>query len=117
MSLESSIFDALKGLVTNRVYPDQAPQKVDLPYIVYQQVGGGGVNFMDTATPSKKNARIQISVWGSTRAQVAPLARSAEDALRAAAGLQVVVLAAPVALTDDQTKYRGTQQDFSIWYT
>ena len=116
MSLESAIFDALKGLVASRVYPDEAPQKVNLPFIIYQQVGGSPVNFMDISTPSKKNARIQISVWGDSRNQVAPLARSAEDALRSATGLQSSVLGAPVALIDSATKLRGTQQDFSIWY-
>jgi hypothetical protein len=117
MSLESDIFDAIKGLVGNRVYPDLAPDKVAKPYVVYQQVGGFGVNFMDSTIPSKKNARIQISVWSGKRDEVATLARSIEDALRATASLQATVLSAAVAVVDGETKLRGSQQDFSVWHS
>lgn len=115
MTTESLIFDALKGLVSDRVYPDQAPDKCAKPYIVYQQVGGIGVNFLDPTIPSKKNARMQLSVWGSSRESVVALARSVEDALRAVTTLQPTVLSAPIADYDSQTKLYGTHQDFSVW--
>lgn len=115
MSLESQIFDALKTLVSNRVYPDIATENAVLPYITYQQVGGRGVNFLDSATPSKKNARIQINVWGETRIQVADLSRLVEDTMRAATSLQTSVLGASVAMYEPVTKLRGTRQDFSVW--
>jgi hypothetical protein len=82
LSLESDLFDALKGLVGNRVYPDIAPQAVARPYIVYQQVGGRGVNFVDPTVPSKKNARIQVAAWADTRAAASALGRQIEDTLR-----------------------------------
>lgn len=115
MSVESTLFDALKTLVSNRVYPDIAPENATRPYITYQQVGGLPVNFVDTATvPSKRNSRFQINVWADTRAAAATLAGQVETALRGAAP-HTTVLGAPVALFDLETRLRGTRQDFSFW--
>lgn len=119
MTIEASIFATLKTLVANRVYRDVAPQNVTaLPRITFSQIGGDAVNFLDQARPSKKNARIQISCWGSDRDSVAALARSVEDALRAAnsAGVtQTVVLSGMMAVYEPDTKLYGAHQDFSIW--
>lgn len=115
MSIESSIFDALKTLVSNRVYPDIAPENAVRPYITYQQVGGEGVNFVDSTTPSLKNARMQINVWADTRAAAATLAGQVETAIRGATTLRPKILGAPVAMFDLETKLRGTRQDFSVW--
>lgn len=114
MSIESQIFDSLKTLVSNRCYPDIAPELTTRPYITYQQVGGEGINFIDSTIPSKKNARFQINVWADTRASAATLASQVEDALRASA-LQTTVLGAPVASYDPDTGLRGSRQDFSFW--
>jgi len=115
MSLESQIFDALKGLVANRVFPDVAPDAA-LPYVTYQQVGGEAINFTDGAVPDRSNARIQINVWAATRADASRIGAEVEIAIRGAGALQPTVLSARVALYDDATKARGTMQDFSLWY-
>jgi hypothetical protein len=115
MTIESSIFSTLGSLVSNRCYPDIAPDLAVRPYITYQQVGGSGVNFVDSTTPSKKNARFQINVWADTRGAAATLSGQVEDALRAATTLQTVVLGAPVASYEVETGLRGTRQDFSFW--
>lgn len=117
MSVESIIFDALKSLVSNRVYPDIAPENATKPYITYQQVGGEAVNFIDTTVPSKKNARFQINVWSQTRLEAASLSRQIEDAIRVVSTLQTTVLGAPAALYEADTKLHGTRQDFSFWHT
>jgi hypothetical protein len=101
--------------VTNRVYPDVAPELTARPYITYQQVGGSGVNFVAAAVPSKKNSRFQINVWADSRSSAAALAIQVEDALRVVAALQTTVLGAPVAMYDPETKLRGSRQDFSFW--
>lgn len=117
MSVESQIFDALKGLFSNRVYPDVGPESVARPYATYQQVGGAAVNFVDPTVPSKKSGRWQINVWADTRSQAAALSRQVEDALRVVTALQTTVLGAPVAIYEPETKLRGTRQDFSFWFT
>jgi hypothetical protein len=116
MSVESEVFNALKGLVSNRVFPDVAPDLTPRPYITYQQVGGEAVNFLDhTLAPSKTNSRIQVNVWADTRAQAAALAKQVEDALRATVALQTTVIGEAIAIYEDDTKLRGTIQDFSFW--
>lgn len=115
MSLESDIKTVLNSLVGNRVYPDVAPANVVKPFIVWQQVGGEAVNFMDPTIPSKRNARIQISVWATTRLSASDISRQAEDAMRAAA-LNTTVLGAGVATYETETGLYGMRQDFSIWH-
>lgn len=114
MSVESVIFDTLKGLVANRVFPDIAPAGTARPYITYQQVGGEAVNFLDPTVPSKKRSRFQLNVWSDTRASVAALAIAVEDALRQVASLQTTVEGAPVASYEPETNLRGSLQDFSF---
>ena len=115
MSLESSIFDALKTLTSNRVYPDVAPAAVDKPYISYQQVGGGAVNFMESTAVGTRNARMQINCWATTRLAANALARSAEDAL--VTTLKATVLGALTSIYEEDTQLFGTRQDFGIWYS
>lgn len=117
MTVEASLFLALKNLVSSRVYRDIAPANVTtLPRITFQQVGGVGVNFVDPTVPSKKNARFQINVWDATRDGAAALSRSIEDALRAYTALGTTVLGAPVAVYEETTLLYGTMQDFSFWH-
>lgn len=118
MSLESSIFDSLKSLVSNRVYPDVAPISTALPYITYQQVGGRAVSFLESAVVGKRNARVQVNCWAATRLAASNLARSAEDALVVDTTCRAIPLAAMVATFEDETEppLYGTRQDFSIWY-
>lgn len=115
MSLEIQIFQALKDLVDERVYPDIAPD-AELPYITYQQVGGEAVNFVDGAIPDRSNARIQIDVWAATRLQASQISAAVESTIRALSALQPTVLSARVDTYDPPTGARGAMQDFSLWY-
>ena len=117
MSLESNVFDALKSLVSNRVYPDVAPLGTAAPYITYQQVGGTAENFLESTPVGKRNARIQISCWATTRQASNNLARSAEDAL-VNSTMKAFVLGAFIAAYEDSLNppIYGTNQDFSVWY-
>lgn len=115
MTVEKQIFDALRALVSDRVYPDFAPENAARPYVTYQQIGGFPVNFMDDAEPSQTNARFRVNVWADTRSQAAELCMVVERTLRHAASLQTTVMTSPVALADPDTRLRGTSQDFSFW--
>ena len=115
MTAESLLYNAIKGLVANRVYFDVAPLGTVRPYLTCQQVGGASINFIDQAIPSKRNARFQINVWADTRAAAALLAGQVEDAMRAATALQTTVLGQPVATYEADPMLFGTRQDFSVW--
>jgi hypothetical protein len=115
MSLESDIFDAIKSLTSNRCYPDKAPQNPTPSYTVFQQVGGQALNYLESAAVGKRNARIQIACWATTRIAANALARSVEDAM-VASSLKAYVLSAFTADFDEETKLFGARQEFSIWY-
>ena len=115
MTVEASIYTALKTLVANRVYPDVAPFGAVRPFITYQQVGGTSVNFIDQTAPSKSNARFQVNVWADTRSAAALLSHQVEQALRGTTALQTTVLGQPVATYEVDTTLYGTRQDFSFW--
>jgi hypothetical protein len=117
VSVESLIYNTLRGLVANRVYQDITPPDVTaLPRITYQQVGGRAISFLESGVPSLKNGRFQVNVWGATRLQAAALSRQVEDALVLATALQTTPLGAPVAEYESETKLYGTRQDFSFWF-
>ena len=115
MSVEAIIFNSLRGVVSDRVFPDVAPQGAVRPYITYQQVGGEAVNFVESTAPNKANGRFQLNVWADTRMQASTTARQVEAALRAAP-LQTTVLGAPFSDYEPDTKLYGAVQDFEFWY-
>jgi hypothetical protein len=117
MTTESTIFDTLKSLVSNRVYPDVAPAGAATPYITYQQVGGEALAYVENTLPSSKNGRYQVNVWATTRAAAAALALQVEAALVQASAFQARAVGAPAATLDMDLSLYGTLQDFTIWST
>ncbi len=116
MSLESLFFDALKGLLSNQVYPDVAPEGVEVPFATYQAVGGGVVNYVEATVPDKQNARVQVTVWAATRTDASQIGKQVEDALRLTLPLQTTVLTARRSVYEELTRRRGSMQDFDFWY-
>jgi hypothetical protein len=116
MSLESDVQTALAALVSNRSYPDVAPNNVTAPYVVWQQVGGSAFSFLESAAVGKRNARIQVACWAATRLAASALSRTAEDALVTNTTLRATPLGAMVSDFDEDTRLYGSRQDFSIFY-
>jgi hypothetical protein len=115
MDQDELIYQALKGLVANRVYPDIARPDAQAPFITHQDVGGEAVNFLDGAPPGKANTRLQVNVWAKTRAEARAIAYQVELALRGVHELSTEVLGSLMTTADQATGYRGTVQHFSIW--
>jgi hypothetical protein len=114
--METELFDALKAIVANRVYPAAAPEGGgSAPYITWRASGGQAVNFQDGSQPSKENARLQINVWATTIIEAKQIAQRAETALRAAPALSTTVLTGMFTRHDEETKRHGTYQFFSCW--
>lgn len=112
--IEADLFTKLAPLVSNRVYPDVAPEGTTRPFITYQQKGGSPVNFLGAESSNKKNARFQINVWSDTRIEASTLIRQIED-LMVTSPLFGKIEGGAIATYDDVTKSRGTMQDFSFW--
>ena len=117
MSTESDIYNALKGLVANRCYPDFAPLSTARPYITYVQIGGEALSYLDNAIPSGKYGRFQINVWGDTRASVSALILQVEAAMIQASAFQARPLSAPSSDYDHDMLIYGSMQDFNVFST
>lgn len=116
MSMKTEIYNAIQGLVAGRVYTGAPPEDVVAPYVIYQRAGGKPINYTDGAIPDRKNARVQINVWAASMAIADPIAEQVESILRGVAALQTEVLSQVLDTYDEETKLRGTMQDFSFWY-
>mgnify|MGYP002777216211 CR=1 FL=1 len=115
MTVEANLFGSVQGLVSGRCYPDEAPATATPPYIVYQQVGGEAPTFLENALPSKENGRFQFTVWAQTRIQAKAISKQIEAALVADTDFQARPLGSPIAVIDEDTKLRGSRQDFTVW--
>ena len=117
MSFESDLYAALGALVSNRVYPDIAPQGAALPCIVYQQIGGQAFAFLESAMPSKKAALVQVRTWAATRLAANALARLIKDTLVESTTLRGEAVGAFIADIDIELQRFGTIQDFRFVFT
>ena len=114
MSLEATIYGALAPLVGGRCYPDVSPDGAARPLIIYQQVGGQAIDYVEAKVADKDNARVQVHVWATTRLEASQIARAARVAL-VEGEAEATTLGAAVSLYDDAMKLYGSRQDFSIW--
>lgn len=116
MTVEADIFTAIKGLVSNRAYPDlNDSATIVTPYIVYQEIGGEALTFLERAEPSKENGRFQVSCWATTRAASKALAKQVETAMTMATAFQAKPIGGKTSVFDEDTKLRGTRQDFTVF--
>jgi hypothetical protein len=115
VTVESDIFNAIKGLCGNRAFPDAAPFTTARPYVTYTQVGGDPLSYLDDAVPDRKNGRFQFNAWGDTRLQCSTLMLQIEAAMITAAAFQARPVSAPNSSYDHDMLIYGSQQDFSVW--
>lgn len=115
MSLEASLSSLLGPLVGGRCYPDTIPDNPTFPLIVYQQVGGQAIDYVEGKVADQDNARVQVHVWSNSRLEASQLAHAARVAL-VEGDARATTLGAPVSLYDGALKLYGSRQDFSFWY-
>jgi hypothetical protein len=114
MSIEATLNTTLGALVGGRVYPDTPPDNPTFPLIVYQQVGGEAVEYLEGTLADQDNARMQIVVWSKTRLEASSLARSARTLM--VGTLNATTLNAPVSLHEAALKLYGSRTDYSVWF-
>lgn len=115
MMLEAQLVRLWKGLVSDRVYPDTAPDVPQFPLITYQQVGGEARWYLEKKVPDHRHARIQVNVWAKTRMEANQIALQVAKAL-AESSLSAEPYGQFEALYDEHLKLYGTRQDFGIWH-
>jgi len=117
MTVEADIFDALKGLVSNRCFPDFAPLGTVRPFITYEQAGGEALSFIDGTLPDKKHGRFEIGVYADSRAACALIALQVEAAMAASTAFQSTAINAPISDYTSEVKIYSSTQNFSVFST
>lgn len=117
MTVEADIFDTLKGLVSNRCYPDFAPLGTVRPFITYEQAGGEAMHYIDGALPDKKHGRFEVGVYADSRTACAALALQVEAAMAAASAFQATAIHAPISDYASEVKIYSSTQNFSVFST
>lgn len=82
--IEQDIFNALKSLVSNRVYPLVMPQSPTYPAIVYNRIANTAQNTLEGGS-SLDQVRMQIDVYATTYSAAKTLSDQVRSAMEAAA--------------------------------
>jgi len=114
MALEDDL-QALLMARCERSFPLTAPHDTQLPYLIWQHVGGDSLRFLDNTAPATRNAAIQVTAWAATPRSAFLLIRQVEDALCASPALQAAPQGEPVDAPDDADEIFGATQTFSVW--
>ena len=117
MTVEADIFDTLKGLVSNRCFPDFAPLGTVRPFITYEQAGGEALSFVDGTLPDKKHGRFEVGVFADSRTQCASIALQVEAAMAATTAFQCTAINAPISDYASEVKIYSSTQNFSVFST
>ncbi len=132
MTIEKALFDymsnhaSIAGQVSDRIYPDVAPENTDYPLITFTVIAESHVHHMEGAS-GLVNPSIQIDVWAtkvSDRAITSEAIRGAMDGFR---GVMDDIEIRNCFLIDKTNFIESPQQgegkpvyrasiDFSIWH-
>ncbi|MBN3852810.1 DUF3168 domain-containing protein [Paraburkholderia sp. Ac-20340] len=113
MNAEQITVQALKGVLSMPVYPDDAPNGAKPPYAVYQAVSGVDFTTLSGAN-TLQNCRMQIAIWSADKGETVSAMQAARVALIEAGGFPI---GGPQSEFEDDTNLYGRRQDVSIYYT
>lgn len=114
MPLETELVTLVATVVPN-TWAKVAPNDAELPYLVYNQIGGQAPTFMGREVPSKRNADMQIDIYCETDLEAIAKMLAVESVLTLATTLQAKPVGAMRGTLDDESDLRGASQDFTIW--
>jgi hypothetical protein len=110
--IETSIFDTLKTLVSNRCYPLQMPQNPTFPAIVYTRIANTPINVLE-GRPTIDQVRVQIDCYAKTYTAAKTLYSSVRSAMESA------TFKATLQTDDDffeaETDLYRVSLDYYIW--
>ena len=116
LNLETLLAATLQPLCA-RAYPDVAPDGTATPYVVWHELGGRAVQYVEGPLAGRRHALVQINVWAESRAVANQLSLDIEAALVAHPSLQAEPQGALQSAYDEDAHLRGAMQDFSLWAT
>ena len=100
MSIATTIYAKLKGLVSNRMYPLKLPQGATFPALTYFQVSGVA-GYTHNKADGTSRERWQISCWAKTYKEAKELAASVTTSLNTFTGGTGAV--AKMSMKDNET--------------
>lgn len=110
--IEEDIFNALKGLVSNRCYPLLMPENPSYPSIIYTRISSTPENTLNGGATIDL-VRFQIDSYAETYSAARTLATSVRTAMEAAA-FKGLLQTDEDFFEPDVTIYRVTQ-DYYVW--
>lgn len=110
--IEQTIFDTLKGLVDNRVYPLVMPQNPTLPAVVYSRVGNSPEYTLSCPATLDQHT-FQFDVYAKTYLGAVTLAAQVRTALEQSA-MKGTLQTTLDFYEDDVDLYR-VSTDFYLW--
>jgi hypothetical protein len=110
--IEQSIFDALKGLVSNKVYPLVMPQKASLPAIVYSRIANNPQNVLEGGA-TLDQIRFQVDTYATTFFAARLLAAQVRSAMEGA-GFKAT-LQTEQDFFELEVNYYRISQDYYVW--
>jgi Protein of unknown function (DUF3168) len=118
INIETQLQAVLQTLCP-RVYPDVAPDDVATPYVVWHMYGGQAVAYVNGSQAARRNAYVQVNVWGASRGECNSLsldiAKTLTDDAATPNGMAAVAISELMGAFDKDTELRGSMQDFSLW--
>lgn len=120
MSLETKLYAVLSdvvggvyAIVGTRTYPDEAPQNVALPYVVYSR-GSSGRVYSLSGYSGLENPRIQIDCYAETKSGVVSLSDAVIAAMRGSTTFSVA-MDDPMDMPLEEIGTFRITIDFSVW--
>lgn len=123
MSIETDLYTQLSthagltALVSTKIYPVLAPQKVDLPYCVYLKVSNVR-QYSHQGFSNLERVRLQISCFAKTYSTAKDVAAQVIAAMEAwsASSVQAVIPDGEEDLYEEDTETYHIPLDFIVWY-
>ena len=82
MTIESEVIDAIGSLIDGRVYADQAPSSIALPFIVFLR-SPHAVTYQLNGIRNLGRVNVDVQVWSKSRDEAESIASAAIAALEA----------------------------------
>lgn len=88
MGIDADVVEALDGIsVGSKVYPQAAPEKVGMPYVIYRKIGNSPLRTLLGATGDRKTTFV-FECWAEKHSDALELAQEVRDAIEAATNME-----------------------------
>lgn len=116
MAIQDELYTLLSPLLAGRMYPNAAPDKPTLPYLVYGRISARKQQTMEAngGTGNLVNSNVQLDVYTKTYSAVIALSEQIQTALQGWARQNIVIF--------EQDFYESEEQlhrialEVSIWH-